>query len=162
MLRECGSGARIFDLEAEGISQTCLGPTSGACGKFDDRVSAQTCGEAPGANVAPDLDDPALAIKVDQVNGKSHPEGMYRFTGNDPQPFASAEALSSKETFTAIGTVAGKPDVISELSMPGEIGRRNPGFLCSRARSPEPEKDRSQTEMVHVHCIDLLSNWGFS
>lgn len=77
---------------------------NGSAGEFDNRMRRKACGETPCTDVAANLFDAVLTIKVDEIDGKLHKEGVNGFAGNDPHAFSAPQAFFSEKAFGALRT----------------------------------------------------------
>jgi hypothetical protein len=69
----------------------------------------------------PDLFHSLIAIQVDKINRKLHPNGMDGFAGDDPQTFAGSESRSTQQTFSARSSIVGHVDAVCEFCSTSHI-----------------------------------------
>jgi hypothetical protein len=104
------------------------------------------------------LDDVALSIKIDKVDGKLHSEGVDGLAGNNPEPLPRLESRTAEQTLPAPLTTVGNFDSIGNLNLAREIGYAQ-SDLCPARRlrqkwSEQPFDSRPQRgDMTfRVHC----------
>jgi hypothetical protein len=137
------------------VSTHCLRLSDRTRGKLYDRVSAQARREAPRTYVAPDLHDPTLAIEIDQVNGESHPEGVYRFARHYPKTLAIGQGFSSEQAFPSGAVIAGEPHVLAELDISGQIENAHIHLRRCRTARSEAGYQRNKTGARRVHDLPV-------
>ena len=84
-----------------------------------------------------DLPDSVPAIQIDQVNGELHEEGVYGFTGEDPQAFSGSQPRAPQQALATPGTAVGHFQAGGKHSMAGEICDLQAGLRGWRAALSE-------------------------
>ncbi len=76
-------------LDAEGIAELSLTCRDTSSGKLDDAVQlGADAGKSPGNEIRPELNNFAVLIKTDNINGDRHEESMDTGRRRDPKPFS--------------------------------------------------------------------------
>jgi len=84
-------------------------------------MRSQTGREPPGGHSTHKLPDSLLAIKIYEVDGEAHPEGMNGFARNDPEALAGSEPLAPQQALIALWPVVGNFHASSEDSVARKI-----------------------------------------
>jgi hypothetical protein len=137
-------------INREFVSRHGLCIANGACRQFKDGMGPQAARETPGTDIGANLHDSICAIKKDEIDAKSHPEGMDCFAGNDPEPFASCETVTAKQPFAAIAAVTGELYTVSKLRLPGKIANVDVDLRRSGASFPT-RQNRCEFECGGTH-----------
>lgn len=64
-----------------------------------------------------DFYDAMFTIEIHQIDRKSHPEGVHRFTGYDPEPFSAGQALSPQQPLASARPIAGELNPVRDLNL---------------------------------------------
>ena len=92
-----------------------------AGGQFDHRMRGQAGRKPPRWHGAPHLLHRLISVQVHKVDGESHAEGVYRFTGDDPQTLSGRETTPPEQALPPRCTMIGDLDRGGENGPPCEI-----------------------------------------
>jgi hypothetical protein len=99
--------AASYRHEFQRVSALSLSLADRAWRKFNDGVCGQTARETPGRHCVANFLDAVIAIQINQVDWKSHGEGVNSFTRDDPKTFSGSERLSAQQTLIALWSAVG-------------------------------------------------------
>ena len=87
----------LYDLQ--NVATLGLSFPDGAGGEFENGMRREAGGQSPGRNGFPRLFHAVLSIKIDQVDGELHEEGVDGLAWDDPHPFPWTKAFATQQTF---------------------------------------------------------------
>lgn len=133
--------ARRDRIKCKRISGLGLRPMNRSWRKFEDRMRTKTPRQPPRGYRTHKFPDPLLAVKIDEVDRKAHPEGVHGFAWNDPQSLSGGEAIASKQPLVALRAAVchfhtgGNDGVACQIANSNERILR--GSTPGRERSPQ-------------------------
>jgi len=119
-------------------------------------VSPKAAGEPPWANIGARLKDLILAVEIDEIDRKSHREGVNGLTGNDPEPFAVCQAFAPEQALAAAMAVTGELHTVSELGAAGDIMNLQAAFRRTGAPLLEARQNRCEFEWRLLHQVPSI------
>lgn len=116
--------------------------------EFEHRVRGETGRQPPRTHAAPDLFHSQFAVKVNEVDGELHAEGVDGFAGPDPQAFSRPEFLASQQTLPALRAVIRNLHGMGEHRLAGEV--RDPETKIGFCLAAPSEAVEDRTNRFHA------------